>query len=203
MKLDDLKANWKTAIESDNSTQDLSPVIELLVKETSKVDKSIKRRDRLEISIALLLIPVWSWKLFYSASLVQTTGLWIAIVACLYIPYKLLKAKQINAPKDNSVMAFLQFEKIKIENQKKLLESVAVWYIAPLMVAIVLITAGATVDETGIPRITEQLAIYYGFCVMLVIGIYFLNKRAVKKQLLPLLDKIKQRISELNDLKEI
>jgi hypothetical protein len=66
-----------------------------------------------------------------------------------------------------------------------------------------LITAGATVDETGIPRITEQLAIYYGFCVMLVIGIYFLNKRAVKKQLLPLLDKIKQRISELNDLKEI
>jgi len=203
MKLDDLKANWKTAIESDNSTQDLSPVIELLVKETSKVDKSIKRRDRLEISIALLLIPVWSWKLFYSASLVQTTGLWIAIVACLYIPYKLLKAKQINAPKDNSVMAFLQFEKIKIENQKKLLESVTVWYIAPLMVAIVLITAGATVDETGIPRITEQLAIYYGFCVMLVIGIYFLNKRAVKKQLLPLLDKIKQRISELNDLKEI
>ena len=203
MKLDDLKANWKTAIESDNSTQDLSPMIELLVKETSKVDKSIKRRDRLEISIALLLIPVWSWKLFYSASLVQTTGLWIAIVACLYIPYKLLKAKQIHAPKDNSVMAFLQFEKIKIENQKKLLESVAVWYIAPLMVAIVLITAGATVDETGIPRITEQLAIYYGFCVMLVIGIYFLNKRAVKKQLLPLLDKIKQRISELNDLKEI
>jgi hypothetical protein len=203
MKLDDLKANWKTAIESDNSTQDLSPMIELLVKETSKVDKSIKRRDRLEISIALLLIPVWSWKLFYSASLVQTTGLWIAIVACLYIPYKLLKAKQINAPKDNSVMAFLQFEKIKIENQKKLLESIAVWYIAPLMVAIVLITAGATVDETGIPRITEQLAIYYGFCVMLVIGIYFLNKRAVKKQLLPLLDKIKQRISELNDLKEI
>lgn len=203
MKLDDLKANWKTAIESDNSTQDLSPMIELLVKETSKVDKSIKRRDRLEISIALLLIPVWSWKLFYSASLVQTTGLWIAIVACLYIPYKLLKAKQINAPKDNSVMAFLQFEKIKIENQKKLLESVAVWYIAPLLVAIVLITAGATVDETGIPRITEQLAIYYGFCVMLVIGIYFLNKRAVKKQLLPLLDKIKQRISELNDLKEI
>jgi hypothetical protein len=203
MKLDDLKANWKTAIESDNSTQDLSPMIELLVKETSKVDKSINRRDRLEISIALLLIPVWSWKLFYSASLVQTTGLWIAIVACLYIPYKLLKAKQINAPKDNSVMAFLQFEKIKIENQKKLLESVAVWYIAPLMVAIVLITAGATVDETGIPRITEQLAIYYGFCVMLVIGIYFLNKRAVKKQLLPLLDKIKQRISELNDLKEI
>lgn len=203
MKFDDLKASWKTEIESDNSTQDLIPMITLLAKETSKVDKSVKRRDIIEISIALLLIPVWSWKLFYSASLVQTIGLWIAIVACVYIPYKLIKAKQVDAPKDSSVMAFLQFEKTKIENQKKLLESIAVWYIAPLMVAIVLITAGATVNEIGIPRITEQLAIYYGFCVMLVIGIYFLNKRAVKKQLLPLLDKIKQRISELNDLKEI
>jgi hypothetical protein len=203
MKLDDLKANWNAEIASDNCTQDLSPMIKLLAKETSKMDKSIKRRDILEISIALLLIPIWSWKLFYSASLVQSIGLWIAILACLYIPYKLIRAKQVEAPKDNSVMAFLQVEKTKIENQKKLLESIAVWYISPLMLAIVLITAGATVDELGIPRLTEQLAIYYGFCMLLNIGIYFLNKRAVKKQLLPLLDKIKQRISDLNEFKEV
>ena len=203
MKLDDLKANWNAEIASDNCTQDLSPMIKLLAKETSKMDKSIKRRDILEISIALLLIPIWSWKLFYSASLVQSIGLWIAILACLYIPYKLIRAKQVEAPKDNSVMAFLQVEKTKIENQKKLLESIAVWYISPLMLAIVLITAGATVDELGIPRLTEQLAIYYGFCMLLNIGIYFLNRRAVKKQLLPLLDKIKQRISDLNEFKEV
>ncbi|MBU3005528.1 hypothetical protein [Paraglaciecola arctica] len=203
MKFDDLKANWKAEIASDKRAQDLTLMIKLLAKETSKVDKSIKRRDTLEISIALLLIPVWSWKLFYAASLVQSIGLWIAILACLFIPYKLIKAKRVNAPKDSSVMAFWQVEKVKIENQVKLLESIAVWYLFPLMLAIVLITAGATVDGSGVPRMTEQLAIYYGFCALLNIGVYFLNKRAVKKQLLPLLDKIKQRISELNELKEI
>jgi hypothetical protein len=203
MKFDDLKVNWKTKIESDNKTQDLAPIIKLLAKETGKVDKIIKRRDIFEISIALLLIPVWSWKLFYSASLVQSIGLWIAILACLYIPYKLIKAKQVDAPKDNSVMAFLQVEKVKIENQKKLLESVAVWYIAPLMLAIVLITSGAKVNEAGIPIVNEQLAIYYGFCALLVVGIYFLNKRAVKRQFIPLLDKVEQRISELNNFKDI
>jgi hypothetical protein len=203
MKLDDLKENWKAEIASDNNAQELSPMIKLLAKETNKMDKSIKRRDIIEISIALLLIPIWSWKLLYSAGLVQSIGLCIAILACLYIPYKLMKAKQVDAPKDNSVMAFLQVEKTKIENQKKLLESVAVWYISPIFLAIILITLGSTIDEIGIPRITEQLAIYYGFCVMLVIGIYYLNKRAVKKQLVPLLDNVNQRISELNNFEEV
>lgn len=203
MKLDDLKENWKAEIASENNAQDLSPMIKLLAKETSKMDKSIKRRDIIEISIALLLIPAWSWKLFYSAGLVQSIGLCIAILACLYIPYKLMKAKQVDAPKDNSVMAFLQVEKTKIENQKKLLESVAVWYISPIFLAIILITLGATIDEGGMPRMTEQLAIYYGFCVLLVIGIYYLNKRAVKKQLVPLLDNVKQRINELNNFEEV
>lgn len=203
MKFDDLKADWKAEIESDKNTQDLSPLITLLAKETSKADKSIKFRDSVEIFVSLFMIPFWSWKLFYSVSVVQSIGLWIAILACLYIPYKLIKAKQVDAPKDHSVMAFLQVEKIKIENQKKLLESVAIWYISPLMLAIVLITAGGSVNEAGIPIIKTHLAIYYGFCVLLIIGIYYLNKRAVKKQVLPLLNKVKQRISELNNFNEV
>jgi hypothetical protein len=203
MKFDDLKASWQAKIESDKGAQDLTLMIKLLAKETSKVDKSIRRRDIIEISIALLLIPVWSWQLLHAASFVESIGLWIAILACLYIPYKLIKAKRVDAPKDSSVMAFLQVEKVKIENQIKLLESIAVWYLSPLMLAIVLTTAGATIDESGMPKITEQLAIYYGFCALLYIGIYFLNKRAAKKKLKPLLDKIKQRISDLNEPKEI
>lgn len=203
MKFDDLKASWQSKIESDKGAQDLTLMIKLLAKETSKVDKSIRRRDIIEISIALLLIPVWSWKLLHAASLVQSIGLWIGILACLYIPYKLVKAKRVDAPKDSSVMAFLQVEKVKIENQIKLLESVAVWYLSPLMLSIVLVTAGARVDESGIPQITEQLAVYYGFCTLLYVGIYFLNKRAVKKKLKPLLDKVKQRIRDLNEPQEV
>jgi hypothetical protein len=203
MKLDDLKKEWENEVIQVTDKQNLSNVIESLQKETTKLDKSIKRRDYLEISIAFLLIPVWTWKLFYAASLIQTIGLWIAIFACLLIPYKLLKAKQVNALKDDSVLAFLNTEKNKLENQKALLESVTAWYIAPLFTAIILITAGATVDDFGIPHITEQLTIYYGFCVLLVVGIYLLNKRAAKKQYAPLLDKVNNRIQELTNFNEV
>jgi len=199
MKLDDLKADWKNEITESGNNVKLTEVIEALMKETTKVDKSIKRRDILEISIALLLIPVWSWKLFYSAGVMQSLGLWIAILACIYIPYRLLKAKRVHVPQDESVLAYLEVEKLKLQNQKSLLETIALWYISPLMIAIVLITAGATVNDFGIPQIPGQLMVYYSFCALLVVGVYLLNTRAAKKKFQPLLDKVNQRISEINE----
>jgi len=203
MKLDDLKAGWKTEVTQVNETMDITQIIQSLEKETKKFDKHVKRRDILEISIALLLIPVWVWKLFYSASVIQSVGLLIAIVACVFIPYKLVKAKQVVTAKDNSILANLLVEKNKLENQKNLLESIAIWYISPLMVAIVLITAGARVNEAGLPLISETLVIYYGFCALLVVGVYLLNKRAAANKFGPLLDKVNRQISELKKLNEV
>jgi len=203
MKLDDLKAGWKTEVTQVNETMDITQIIQSLEKETKKFDKHVKRRDILEISIALLLIPVWVWKLFYSASVIQSVGLLIAIVACVFIPYKLVKAKQVVTAKDNSILANLLVEKNKLEKQKNLLESIATWYISPLMVAIVLITAGARVNEAGLPLISETLVIYYGFCALLVVGVYLLNKRAAANKFGPLLDKVNRQISELKKLNEV
>lgn len=202
MKLDDLKVGWESEVTQPEGQANLTEVLDSLVKETTKVDKSIKRRDILEISIALLLIPIWGWKLFYSAGMMQSIGLWIAILACIYIPYRLMKAKKVSAPQDDSVLAYLEVEKIKLQNQKFLLETIALWYISPLMTAIVLITAGATVNDVGIPQIALQLMIYYSFCALLVVGTYLLNSRAAKKKFQPLLDKVNQRISEINESSE-
>jgi hypothetical protein len=195
--LDDLKAGWDSEMKKPVKHEQLATVLEILQRETCKLDKSIKRRDILEVSIALLLIPVWGWKLVYSVSLMQSVGLWVAILACLFIPYKLIKAKKVNVQKNDSILSFLLIEKVKLENQKKLLESVALWYILPLMVAIILITAGATVDSLGIPQLTLQLKIYYSFCALLSVGVYLLNKRAAKKRFKPLLDKVNYRIKEI------
>ena len=197
MMLDDLKAGWDSEMKKPVKHEQLATVLEILQRETCKLDKSIKRRDILEVSIALLLIPVWGWKLVYSVSLMQSVGLWVAILACLFIPYKLIKAKKVNVQKNDSILSFLLIEKVKLEKQKKLLESVALWYILPLMVAIILITAGATVDSLGIPQLTLQLKIYYSFCALLSVGVYLLNKRAAKKRFKPLLDKVNYRIKEI------
>jgi len=197
MKLDDLKQDWQQTLSSAPTTDNLKEVIKVLEKETTKIDNEIKRRDILEISIAILLIPVWIYGLFNSVSLMQTTGYIIAIVSCCYIPYRLVKAKRITISTDKSIKAFLETEKQKTQQQKQLLESIVWWYIAPLTISIVLITLGATVNGTGMPQLNSILTSYYGFLLLLIVGIYLLNKRAAKKKFAPLLKQIEQRLAEL------
>jgi len=197
MKLDDLKQDWQNNITQVSAPENLTEVINMLEKETSKIDKEIKRRDFLEISIAVLLIPFWIFGLFISKGSIQSVGFIIAIASCVYIPYKLISAKKVTAPKLSNVKAFLEREKQKVAQQKQLLESVVWWYIAPLTTSIVLITLGATVNELGIPSMNDHLYTYYGFLGLLIVGIYFLNKRAAKKKFGPLLTNIEQRLAEL------
>ncbi|WP_206486275.1 hypothetical protein [Thalassotalea sp. G2M2-11] len=197
MKLDDLKQDWQESITTPTTATDLTKVIAALETQTTKINKEVKRRDMLEISIALLLIPVWLYGLFISAGVLQSTGYFIAILSCLFIPYRLIKAKKVKAPKDTSIKAFLQNEQQKILQQKLLLESIVSWYIAPLTVSIILITLGGTVDSKGIPHLNYSLIIYYSFLTLLVLGIYFLNKRAAKKKFTPLLAKINQQLLEI------
>ncbi|NMP17065.1 hypothetical protein [Thalassotalea sp. Y01] len=196
MKLDDLKKDWQQTITA-SVPDNLDEVITMLEKETKKMDKEVKRRDILEISIAVLLIPVWVYGLFNSVSTMQTIGLCIAILSCVYIPYKLVSAKQITPQKNSSIRDFLLTEKQKVKQQKQLLESIVWWYIAPLTSAILLITLGATVNESGFVQINTHLFFYYGCVVLLVVGVYFLNKRAAKKKFGPLLENIEQRLAEL------
>ncbi len=198
MKFDDLKQDWQKNIEQVSAPDNLNKVINMLEEETTKIDKEIKRRDFLEISIAVLLIPVWVLGLFISKGSIQTVGYVIAIASCIYIPYKLMSAKKVTAPKLSNIKAFLEREKQKVSQQKQLLESVVWWYIAPLTLSIVLITLGGTVNETGLPSMNDHLFIYYGCLVLLIVGIYFLNKRAAKKKFGPLLTNIEQRLAEIS-----
>ncbi len=198
MKLDDLKQDWQQTINSSPVPDNLTEVITMLDQQTTKIDKEIKRRDVLEISIAILLIPVWFFGLWHSVGTMQTSGYLIAIIACIYIPYKLINAKKVTAVKTSSIKAFLEREQQKVKQQKQLLESIVWWYLAPLGLSIVLITLGATVNESGVPHLSDFLVQYYACLGLLLVGTYLLNKRAAKKKFAPLLQNIEQRLAELN-----
>lgn len=197
MKLDDLKENWQQHVAPSSDTKEVMNMISELAEQASEVDKHVKRRDWIEISIALLLIPVWIYGAFNAVSHLQLIGFIVAIFACFYIPYKLVQAKKTVPPKDDSVVSFLLREQSKVKQQKRLLETVVWWYITPLTSAILLITLGASLNEQGTIVITDFLTIYYCLVVVLIIGAYFINKRAAKKKFAPLLEQIEKRLSEL------
>lgn len=197
MKLDDLKSDWQQTLQSADAPDNLTEVIAMLALKTEKIDKEIKRRDILEIGIALLLIPFWVYGLINTAGNMQTIGLVLAIFSSIFIPFKLIKAKQIKHSKASSLRAFLENERQKLYQQKRLLETVLWWYLTPITVSIVLIVLGSTVDEHGLPQLNDTLSLYFSSVAVLYAGIYFLNKRAAKKKFTPLLENVEQRLAQL------
>lgn len=198
MKLDDLKQDWQQAIETESTPDNLTEMINMIEQQTTKIDKEVKRRDFLEIGTAVIIIPFWIWGLLNSASTMQSIGFVIALAACIYVPYRLISAKKVDAKKSGSVKDFLVQEKQKIQQQKQMLESIVWWYIAPLTVAILLIALGGKVNEQGIPQISSSMYWYYASVGLLMVGVYFLNKRAAKNTFAPLLKNIEQRLAEMS-----
>lgn len=198
MKLDDLKKDWQQAIQPESKSENIDEVVTMLADKTKKIDKEIKRRDALEISIAVLLIPAWIYGLVISVSTMQTLGCILALVSCCYIPYRLISARRVASKKSDNTKAFLLQERQKLVQQKKMLESILWWYIGPIALSIVLITLGGTVTESGWPQVPANLYWYYASLVVLMVGVFALNKRAAKKKFGPLIDNIDQRLSEID-----
>lgn len=197
MKLDDLKQAWQEEVKVLENQPNIADAIDAIQSETQKLDRSIKFRDITESLIALALVPIWIYHMFSYGHLIELAGLVVLTLSCLYIPFKLHQARQPKANKLTSVKAFLQLEKTKVEAQVKLLGSVASWYLIPLFVGIVLVRLGANFDVDGHFVVDSMITHYLPLVVVFFALIYFANKHAVRKKFMPVLEKINQRLSEL------
>ncbi|WP_125779340.1 hypothetical protein [Pseudoalteromonas rubra] len=198
MKLDDLKQNFEQQIQSSSSEAKLTLQVDELKAKTKKYQRDIKVRDFMEISISLLLIPVWLYGLSISVNWMQSLGCVLATLTSLYIPYKLLKARRLTPCKDDSLRAYLHQEQQRLAQQKQLLETIVWWYIAPVFVSVMLITLGANMDDEGVIRLESHMQVYYLLVLLGMVGIYFWNKRAAEKRFGPLLTRVEQQLNELN-----
>jgi len=197
MMFDDLKLDWQNEVAQKNNNTSLAFSSEPLEIEANKIDKLVKRQDIIEITTATLFLPVITYLLLNSENAIQLTGYFIWIYVCIITPYKLVKARMIKVDKDNNMKSYLQAEKQKTIGQLDLLRTFVWWHIIPILVGLILVSAGSTLDETGTLHISFSLKIYYSFCTLGAIGVYFYNKKMAENKFKPLLDKINQRLDEI------
>jgi len=197
MMFDDLKLDWQNEVAQKNNNTSLAFSSEPLEIEANKIDKLVKRQDIIEITTAILFLPVITYLLLNSENAIQLTGYFIWIYVCIITPYKLVKARMIKVDKDNNMKSYLQAEKQKTIGQLDLLRTFVWWHIIPILVGLILVSAGSTLDETGTLHISFSLKIYYSFCTLGAIGVYFYNKKMAENKFKPLLDKINQRLDEI------
>lgn len=182
MDLNDLKVVW----DSQNATRIYSIDEDTLHREVKvkerRFDRRILIRDLLESGLGVLMGLFFLFQGIGSGrSLTTHWFFYLTAAGCFFVAgylwYGRVRARKQEATFDNTIRGSLEKTIWKIGRQISLLSNVLWWYLLPLALG-----AGAIIYNTSnaIPQWIRWL-----FLIVVFVGIYWLNKRAVRTQLLP------------------
>ena len=200
MELDDLKNVWRN--EMTTLAQSNDGIWQETKQKVDDYDKKVKFRDIREIAVAAVVVGFLAiaWIGDFISNPISKSGVAVMIMACLLIAARLLSARATPAMADWTLKSRVASEITKLRRQKSLLGSVAVWYVAPIMLGVFLISLGEHVAGTGSYVPSPGLGLYWLLCLAFSIFLVWLNQRAVRENIEPLLRNLESLESELTTL---
>lgn len=190
MHFDDLGEAWRAGVEPPHRSpgDDLAATL----ARADRLDRIVRRRDRLETGTALLLLPLFAWLAFRTPHPVSAMGAAIVAVACVGIPIRLHLARRVAPDPALPTAEAVPRALARIRAQQRLLNSVAWWYLAPLGVGVVMFVAGSPA--------APWFKIGYALLTALGLGLLLhLNRRAVRRELAPVARDLEQWLAGLDD----
>ncbi len=186
MSFDELQSEW----QAHNHEMPLNLTTERLLNEVRRNHRSLETtlfwRDAREIVVAVILTAIFVY-------LGQQGGSWsyyVVAVGCFWVgAFMLLDRwfqKRHRSSNDASLRSSIQASLIQVNHQIWLLKNIFWWYLLPIAIGMVAVIG----DEMWKKR-AEGLVSYMGqaayivFCFLLFYGGYWLNQRAVEKELEP------------------
>lgn len=180
---------WKKVNDFELVTIHQDNLLHDLGNELSLFEKTIRKRDKTEIGIALGLIPLFAVIAYFVPSLISKIGALLVIPSALLVVFMLKKVKKhkkedLSAPLKNHLIQY----KIYVEKEIQLLKNVVYWYLLPLFLCLTLFYFGF------------EYPLFFIFLNMIIyVYIYYLNKKAIRNYFLPLIEKIDSSIKMLED----
>lgn len=187
---------WKSSANQEQVKFEKSRLMIDLQSKMDSLHRSIKVRDLSEMIAAIIVIPIFAFYIYYIPFTLSKVASGLIIFWVVFVVVHLRKAKKHKPSSFNEVyIKYLHETRDYLNVQKDLLDSVFSWYILPFLVLIFLFLLGFI----GVPGKLMTL-IFTGLGAFLMgIGIYTLNKRAVKKQLVPRLEKVNELIKIMEE----
>lgn len=171
----------------------------LMIEIQSSVDelhKAIKYRDLRELIAALIIIPIFGSAAFaFPQLLTKVASLLIMGYAVFVILWMRRAKKQKPGAYSESYLDYLRQTRDYLLIQKQLLDSVLYWYILPGATFTMLFFLSFGIEGRFMPILNMAIA-----NIGLAVAVYYLNKMAVKKEIVPRLSKVNQLISSMENL---
>ena len=189
-----LKQLWLNSCNDQQVEINAAKLIESVTQKIKSTEKSVRRRDRREIFIAVCLILLFGWWLIIMPRLLSKIGAAIIIAGCILVIIRLLLARRNNIKEDtaSAINDLLMVSHQSVQKQIKLLDTVAWWYLLPFFTGAICLYYSFPVSFMSKAIYTITVAILYGY-------IYYLNKKAVTKVLKPLEENISNLLNELSE----
>ncbi len=170
----------------------------LIIDVQSSMDdfhKKIKHRDLREQIAAATVIPIFAFFAYSTPNLLSKVASILIIGYALFVVIRLRNAKKHKPGAfTETYLEYLHKTRDYLVIQKQLLDSVLYWYILPGMTLTMLLVFSLGVTGRLKPILKMGL-----LNIVLAVVTYYLNKRGVKKEIIPRMEKVDELISVLEN----
>lgn len=182
---------------------DLSRLVIDLKKKLDHIEKVIRNRDLREIIAAFLGIPMFTYFAFEIPFLVTQLASILTVLWSVYVIYKFRKLQKSRKNEDLTQPFKIQLEnqKVNILAQHRFLDTVLYWYAGPpfLLNTLFILGLGQAESLSNPSWLIGHLPLNMNEKIPLIIGlacfyafVVWLNKRAVRNTLNPLIAEIER-----------
>jgi hypothetical protein len=184
---DELVKIWQSSPNQERVKFEKSRLMIDVQSTLDHLHKKIKYRDLSEQIAVLIISPVFAYYAYRIPYTLTKIASVLIILWGIYVIIRLRKAKKHKPGAfTETYLEYLHKSREYLSIQKQLLDSVIYWYILPGTALLFLFLMGFI----GVPGKSNYIIRTSIGNVVVAVAIYFLNKRAVKIQLLPRLEKI-------------
>lgn len=192
---DELVKIWQSSPNQERVKFEKSRLMIELQSSLDRFHKSIRNRDLTETIAAIMVIPVFA---FYTYVIPHALTKIASVLICFWAIYVVIRLRNARKHKPGAMTETYQDYLYKMRNyisvQKTLLDTVLYWYLLPGFALMLLFLAGFI----GVPGKEAYIIRTGTFAAVLGVIVYFLNRRAVKKHILPRLAKVDELIEVIN-----
>jgi len=189
----ELKQIWKDTPHTEDVQFNHQQILEDMNIGIQKIDRSIKRRNVMEISAGVFIAIFFSIQCFRYENNMEKFGSALVVMAALFIIYKLLETRRSQKPVDvsTSIKEQLVNKRDYLKREQKLLKDVLYWYLLPLMIPLFIMTLGRSGFSTS-------SLVYLTIVCLMTYFIYRLNQKAARGYE-PYIEQIEEAIEQLEE----
>ena len=201
MEPDKFEQAWRSQSSHPPVTIDRNLLVTEVQRSHQTFRAKIFRRDFKEVAISLILIPVW----FVMGNLMATPWTWYLMVPCLiwtavFFLFDRIRHPQLPIEAGDSLLDGTKKSLKQVEHQIWLLRNIFWWYLLPPSIAIMAIFFHFSwLDSNSTVGFVTLALGWFLFLVVIYGFVYWVNQRAVRKDLEPRRQELLVLIASLQD----